>query len=257
VAIGYTTAQVTQGDSSVAIGWSAGQQNQGDYAIAIGYRAGFINQNASSIVLNASGAALEAAAAGFFVNPVRSNADGRPLIYNTTTSELSYSSVLEFVGSRISTSDSSGISVDVLTTFNTDIVAENDVVVANRTSTTNLAVSNNATVTNNTLTGTLNVSTTAAIGTTLRVGTKILNSDGTDMIDSSTKTVLINVNNTTTTASQVNATSLLRITPRLTDPGVVPSGTFAVANAAGWDPSGKGSGIYPVFYNGVAWVALY
>lgn len=127
VALGYTTAQVTQGQAGVAIGWSAGQTNQGAYAIAIGYRAGFTNQNASSIVLNASGAALEAAAAGFFVNPVRPNANGRPLIYNTATSELSYSSVLEFIGNTISTSDSSSITVDVLTTFNSDIVVENDV----------------------------------------------------------------------------------------------------------------------------------
>lgn len=257
VSIGYTTAQVTQGDASVAIGWSAGQQNQGDYAIAIGYRAGFINQNAASIVINASGAALNTTGAGFYVNPIRSTADGRPLMYDPATSEIFSSSVLEFFGNRISTSDSSNITFDVLARFNTDIVAENDLVVDNRTSTKDLVVTNNSTVTNQTSTGTLTVGTTAAVGTTLRVGTKILNSDGTDMVDSVTKTVVINVNNSTTTASQVNATSLLRITPRLTDPGVVPSGTFAVANAAGWDPAGKGSGIYPVFFNGAAWVALY
>lgn len=132
IALGYTAAQTTQGDSSVAIGWSAGQTNQGDYAIAIGYRAGFTNQNASSIVLNASGAALEAAAAGFFVNPVRSAANGTPLMYDTVTSELVYSNVLEFVGSRISTTDSSGITVDVVTTFNTDVVVENDLNVTQR-----------------------------------------------------------------------------------------------------------------------------
>ena len=129
VAIGYTTGQITQRQGAVAIGWSAGQTNQGANAIAIGYRAGFTNQNASSIVLNASGVALEAAAAGFFVNPIRSTANGTPLMYNTSTSELFYSSVLEFIGSKISTSDSSGITVDVVTTFNTDVVAENDVII--------------------------------------------------------------------------------------------------------------------------------
>ena len=124
IALGYTAAQITQGDSAVSIGWSAGQTNQGDYAIAIGYRAGFTNQHAASIVLNASGVALNSTGAGFYVNPVRSNANGTPLMYDTATSELFYSSVLEFVGSRISTSDSSGIVVDVTTTFNTQVNVE-------------------------------------------------------------------------------------------------------------------------------------
>jgi hypothetical protein len=133
VAIGYTTAQITQRTGAVAIGWSAGQTNQGANAIAIGYRAGFTNQNASSIVLNASGVALEAAAAGFFVNPIRfSSSSAKALMYDAATSELIYSSVLEFVGSTISTSDSSGLTVDVQTTFNTDVTVENDLNVTQR-----------------------------------------------------------------------------------------------------------------------------
>jgi hypothetical protein len=132
VAIGYTTAQITQRTGAVAIGWSAGQTNQGANAIAIGYRAGFTNQNASSIVLNASGVALEAAAAGFFVNPLRfSSSSAKALMYDAATSELIYSSVLEFIGSTISTSDSSGLTVDVQTTFNTDVSIENDLTVRN------------------------------------------------------------------------------------------------------------------------------
>ncbi len=131
IALGYTAAQVTQGSSAVAIGWSAGQTNQGANAIAIGFRAGFTNQNASSIVLNASGAALEAAAAGFFVNPIRStSSSSRPLMYDTSTSELFYSPTLEFIGSTISTSDSSGITIDVQATFNTDVTFQNDITVA-------------------------------------------------------------------------------------------------------------------------------
>jgi hypothetical protein len=133
VAIGYTTAQITQRTGAVAIGWSAGQTNQGANAIAIGYRAGFTNQNASSIVLNASGVAVEAAAAGFFVNPIRfSSSSAKALMYDAATSELIYSSVLEFIGSTISTSDSSGLTVDVQTTFNTDVTVENDLNVTQR-----------------------------------------------------------------------------------------------------------------------------
>jgi hypothetical protein len=133
VAIGYTTAQVTQRTGAVAIGWSAGQTNQGANAIAIGYRAGFTNQNASSIVLNASGAALNSTGAGFYVNPVRSTtSSARPLVYDATTSEVFYTSTLEFINSTISTTDSSGITVDVQTTFNTDVTFENDITVAER-----------------------------------------------------------------------------------------------------------------------------
>ncbi len=124
VAIGYTAAQITQGQAGVAIGWSAGQTNQGDYAIAIGYRAGFTNQNSSSIVLNASGAALEAAAAGLYINPIRSSGNGRPLMYDTATSELFSSSVLEFIGSTISTSDSSAVQFDGPVNFQTAVVVD-------------------------------------------------------------------------------------------------------------------------------------
>lgn len=133
VAIGYTTAQVTQRTGAVAIGWSAGQTNQGANAIAIGFRAGFLNQDAGSIILNASGAALNSTGAGFYVNPVRSTtSSARPLVYNASTSEIFYTSTLEFINSTISTTDSSGITVDVQTTFNTDVTFENDIIVAER-----------------------------------------------------------------------------------------------------------------------------
>jgi len=131
VAIGYTTGQITQRTGAVAIGWSAGQTNQGANAIAIGYRAGFNNQNASSIILNASGAALNSTGAGFYVNPVRSTtSSARPVVYDTTTSELFYTSTLEFINSTISTTDSSGLTVDVQTTFQTDVAFQNDITVA-------------------------------------------------------------------------------------------------------------------------------
>ena len=132
VAIGPSSGFYEQGDSAVAIGDNAGQSSQGDYAIAVGYYAGHNNQSANSIILNASGSILNGAAAGFYVNPIRSTANGRPLMYDTSTKELFSSNVLEFVGSTISTSDSSGITVDVQTTFNTDVTFENDITVAER-----------------------------------------------------------------------------------------------------------------------------
>ena len=133
VAIGASAAYFEQGDSAVAIGDNAGQSSQGDYAIAVGHYAGHNNQSANSIILNASGAILNGAAAGFFVNPIRSTtSSARPVVYDTTTKELFYTSTLEFINSTISTSDSSGLTVDVQTTFNTDVTFENDITVAER-----------------------------------------------------------------------------------------------------------------------------
>jgi hypothetical protein len=132
VAIGANAGAFTQGLRAVAIGSLAGSNNQGDYAVALGNFAGGTNQPANSIVINATGLALDGSAAGFFVDPIRSTANGRPLMYDTITKELFSSNVLEFFGSRISTSDSSGINIDVLTTFYTDVVVENDLTVAER-----------------------------------------------------------------------------------------------------------------------------
>jgi hypothetical protein len=129
VAVGGDAGNYTQGFRGVAIGQGSGQTNQGQFAIAIGYAAGRDNQSVNSIVLNASGSDRNAAAAGFYVDPIRSTANGRPLMYDTSTKELFSSNVLEFIGSTISTSDSSGLTVDVQTTFNTDVRIENDLTV--------------------------------------------------------------------------------------------------------------------------------
>jgi hypothetical protein len=132
VAIGVDAGYATQGASAVALGNTAGKTSQGANAIAIGNKAGETSQTAGSIVLNASGVALNGAAAGFYVDPIRSTANGRPLMYDTSTKELFSSNVLEFTGSTISTNDSSGITIDVQTTFNTDVRIENDLTVLQR-----------------------------------------------------------------------------------------------------------------------------
>ena len=130
VAIGVDAGKTTQGASAVALGNQAGETSQGANAIAIGFKAGETSQTAGSIVINASGVALDGATAGFYVDPIRSTANGRPLMYDTITKELFSSNVLEFFGNRISTSDSSGINIDVLTNFFTDVVVEADLTVA-------------------------------------------------------------------------------------------------------------------------------
>ena len=96
VAIGVDAGYATQGASAVALGNTAGKTSQGANAIAIGNKAGETSQTAGSIVINASGVALNGAAAGFYVDPVRNdNSTGNVLTYNTTTREIIYSSVFD------------------------------------------------------------------------------------------------------------------------------------------------------------------
>ena len=135
VAVGSNAGRVSQGIDAVALGFGAGETSQGLQAVAIGAYAGATSQPANTIILNASGSAVNGVAAqtnSFYVAPIRTTANGTPLMYNSTTKEITYSTVLEFAGSTISTSDSSGLTVDVQTTFNTDVTVENDLDVTQR-----------------------------------------------------------------------------------------------------------------------------
>jgi len=135
VAIGRDSGYTNQGGSSIAIGFEAANSGQGIQSIAIGYRAGYLNQAAGSVIINGGGLALNGSAAGLYINPIRSTtSSARPIVYDTTTKELFYTSTLEFINSTISTTDSSGITVDVLTTFNADVLVENDLTVTQRLS---------------------------------------------------------------------------------------------------------------------------
>jgi len=132
IAIGQNAGITNQGASAIAIGAFSAGDSQGANAIAIGRSATGNNQVGGSIVINASGAALNSTGAGFYVNPVRSTtSSARPLVYNASTSEIFYTSTLEFINSTISTTDSSGLTVDVQTTFNSDVLMENDLTVNN------------------------------------------------------------------------------------------------------------------------------
>ena len=135
VAIGLYAGETSQGQGTVAIGQFAGRTSQGQFAVAIGGVAGQTSQPDRTIILNGSGSTVNGVALqtdSFYVAPIRTTANGTPLMYNSTTKEITYSTVLEFIGSKISTSDSSGITVDVQTTFNTDVTVENDLDVTQR-----------------------------------------------------------------------------------------------------------------------------
>ena len=96
VAVGNLAGSLNQGQRAVAIGSLAGSTGQGDYAVALGNFAGGTNQPANSIVINASGVALNGSGAGLFIDPVRSGVGtGNILQYNTTTKEIIYTSSLD------------------------------------------------------------------------------------------------------------------------------------------------------------------
>jgi hypothetical protein len=99
VALGADAGQVDQGMGAVALGLGAGQNNQGIAAVALGYYAGRNNQAPNSIVINASGVAVNPPNAGLFVSPVRLQAASglNSLAYNATTSEIVYDTNKTFV----------------------------------------------------------------------------------------------------------------------------------------------------------------
>ena len=98
VAIGRNAGNSSQGGRSIAIGLNAGQNDQGEYAVAIGYLAGEVSQSTGTIIINASGIAVNGVSNqqdSLYITPIR-NASGTSgvLQYNTSTKEVSYSNTI-------------------------------------------------------------------------------------------------------------------------------------------------------------------
>jgi hypothetical protein len=81
----------------VAVGRQAGQNSQGAFSVAVGRQAGQTSQANNSIILNATGSALNQTTANTFtVKPVRNGgSSGLPagfyqMAYNPTTGEIVY-----------------------------------------------------------------------------------------------------------------------------------------------------------------------
>ena len=90
-ALGRYAGQNDQGVSAVAIGHSAGRETQGTVAIAIGKLAGETNQAANSIVINATGSAVEnTTASSTVIQPVRNQASANVMMYNPANGELTH-----------------------------------------------------------------------------------------------------------------------------------------------------------------------
>ena len=90
IKIGNGAGVTSQGTNAVAIGHDAGNSSQGQGAIAIGQSAGETNQHDNSIILNATGTALNSVGASrFYVKPMRFSTDASNVVtYNATTGEV-------------------------------------------------------------------------------------------------------------------------------------------------------------------------
>ena len=94
-ALGRYAGQNDQGVSAVAIGHSAGRETQGTVAIAIGKLAGETNQAANSIVLNATGSAVEnTTASSLRIKPIRSATMTTILGYDAGTGEVTHNAAI-------------------------------------------------------------------------------------------------------------------------------------------------------------------
>jgi hypothetical protein len=99
VSIGDQAGVYSQGASAIAIGNQAGYGpsgvGQGANAIAIGNLAGYASQPANTVIINATGSAINGVASqtdSFYIAPVRSTATASALLfYDTTTKELTTS----------------------------------------------------------------------------------------------------------------------------------------------------------------------
>jgi hypothetical protein len=90
-ALGRYAGQNDQGVSAVAVGHSAARESQGVEAIAIGKLAGETNQAANSIVLNATGSAVEnTTASSLVIKPVRDAVGTTAMMYNASNGEVTH-----------------------------------------------------------------------------------------------------------------------------------------------------------------------
>ena len=157
IAIGSSAGANSQSANAIAIGYTAGGLSQGEYAVAIGVNAGSSNQPANTIILNASGSAVNGVSAqtsSFYVAPIRNAAGASGILqYDSTTKEVSYSTTLGSVSGTFSgpltgnvtgsvtgnifttlidSADSSAITVTPAVIFSADVTVENDLTVTNK-----------------------------------------------------------------------------------------------------------------------------
>lgn len=91
IAIGTNAGQNNQSTSSIAIGNQAGLDGQGSNCVAIGKQAGDTRQPNNTIILNATGNALNTTATnGFYVAPIATETTSNYLYYDISTNQITY-----------------------------------------------------------------------------------------------------------------------------------------------------------------------
>ena len=96
ISLGGFAGRTNQGNNAVALGYFAGTTNQGIDAVAIGHNAGNSGQANNTIILNATGLAVNGVVGqrdSFYVDPVRDYANENtfsPLGYDPVTKEIGY-----------------------------------------------------------------------------------------------------------------------------------------------------------------------
>jgi len=122
VALGAEAGLLNQGESAIAIGYGAQLGGSGKFAIGIGYGAGsdgVAPQAPSSIVINATGNLLNTTTPNsFIVAPVRQASGEFGMYYNSTTKEVSYSTI----NNTFSTLNVSSISTNYIESGSTNFI---------------------------------------------------------------------------------------------------------------------------------------
>ena len=110
IAIGTEAGETTQGTRSIAVGYQAGQTTQGTQAVAVGYLAGETSQHDNSIVLNASGSALDTTGASrTYIKPLQAGVvAGNMMAYDSTSGE-----VINYTGVSVNASGNMDVSGDL------------------------------------------------------------------------------------------------------------------------------------------------
>jgi hypothetical protein len=205
VAMGYYAGLTNQGTSAIAIGTEAGNISQGNSAVAIGAYAGQTSQHDNSIILNASGSALDSSTAGaLYVNPIRNVTQTNLLGYDATSKEVSYFSLSNITTINLVATNFSAGAVDASISITTGTL-----LVKNTINTSSLN-GTNTTITNAVHT---NLSSGTAIFTTgLTTGTLLATTRISSSSIQGTNSTITNAVHTTLSTGTLNLTSAIAST---------------------------------------------
>ena len=126
IAIGNGSGRTTQGQSSVAIGNGAGYSNQGQNCIAIGQNAGNTNQSNNSIVLNAQSSNLNGLVSGLYIDPIRNTTGPNFMYYNSSTKEVTQSTLTDLTLSNLSVNNYTGSSAYINSVTTNKVMFDGD-----------------------------------------------------------------------------------------------------------------------------------